>query len=468
MMRFWSRFNVRHWVKRRNAVLDFVPAALEVERSPPNPLGLWVINTICLFFTIAILWAIFGKIDIVAVAEGTVIPDGKVKTIQAKELSVVRRIHVREGSHVQAGDPLITLDATNATADKERLKNELEVSYARLIREKVFNKYLPQLRETRGNIIEQSLKELEESLLQAGVQEQVSFQRTLLRGYFSDYLSEIDLIEQQITSKQQELSMSHALVRKAEKTLPILTERTESLRKLLDKKMVARDRYLELEQQRINAEEELVLERERIGQYSSQILELNLQASALLNNALYKSYSQQEELERNISAQKKELDKAKLRSEQQVIRAPISGAVQELAIHTEDAVLEPAQALMQIVPADSTLQVQAWILNKDIGFVEEGHPVTVKVSTYNFTKYGTVAGVVVNLSRDAVMDEEQGYRYLCDIELHAQELKQHSKRDLLLRAGMHVVAEVKTGKRNIYEYFTKPVRESLAGSFVER
>ncbi|WP_444907685.1 HlyD family type I secretion periplasmic adaptor subunit [Microbulbifer sp. SSSA008] len=468
MKRFLSFLKFSRWIKKRDSVLEFVPAALEVEQSPPNPLGLWLINTICLFFTIAILWAIFGKIDIVAIAEGTVIPDGKVKTVQAKELSVVRNIHVEEGSRVNAGAPLITLDATNATADKDRLEGELAVSRARLVREQVFSTYLPELREGRGSVIEKALITLEKEMAEAGAKDQLRFQRTLLRGYFSDYLAEVNLIDQQVSSKHQELSMSRALVRKAEKKLPILTERTDSLRKLLDRQMVARDRYLELEQQRIDAEEELALEQERIGQYQSQLKELNLQASALLSNALYKSYSQQEELERNITVQNKELEKAKLRSEQQVIRAPIAGTVQELAIHTEDAVLEPAQALMQIVPAGSTLQVQAWILNKDIGFVEEGHPVTVKVSTYNFTKYGTVSGVVTNLSKDAVMDEEQGYRYLCDIELDTQELKQSNQTALLLRAGMRVVAEVKTGKRNIYEYFTKPVRESLESSFVER
>lgn len=98
MKRLGSLLNVRHWIKKRNSVLDFVPAALEVEQSPPNPLGLWVINAICLFFAIAIFWTIFGKIDIFAVAEGTVIPDGKVKTIQAKELSVVREIHVKRAA----------------------------------------------------------------------------------------------------------------------------------------------------------------------------------------------------------------------------------------------------------------------------------------------------------------------------------------------------------------------------------
>ncbi|WKD48900.1 HlyD family type I secretion periplasmic adaptor subunit [Microbulbifer spongiae] len=468
MSRWRSLLDLRRWIHRRDPTLDFVPAALEVEQSPPNPLGLWLINTVCLFFAMAVLWAIFGRIDIVAVAEGTVIPDGKVKTIQAKELSVVRKIHVEEGSQVRAGDPLITLDATNATADREQLISELEVSRARLVREQVFNAYLSRLRKERVSAMDMALGELEIGLAQAGVLQQLPFQRTLLSGYFSDYLSEVDLLEQQRSSKQKELGMSRALVRKAEKTLPILTERTNSLRKLLDQEMVARDRYLELEQQRIDAEEELVLERERIGQYESQLQELNLQASALLNNALYKSYSQQEELERTLAAQEKALAKARLRSEQQVIRAPIAGTVQELAIHTEDAVLEPAQALMQIVPAGSRLQVQAWVLNKDIGFVKEGHPVTVKISTYNFTKYGTVSGVVTNLSKDAVMNEEQGYRYLCDIELDTQMLKQSGQGALPLRAGMHVVAELKTGKRNIYEYFTKPVRESLASSFTER
>nr|WP_246394871.1 HlyD family type I secretion periplasmic adaptor subunit [Microbulbifer rhizosphaerae] len=462
-----SLFSARSGRRKRDSLLDFVPAALEIEQSPPNPLGLWLINSICLFFVIAILWAIFGKIDIVAVAEGTVVPDGKVKTIQANELSVVREIHVLEGSRVEEGDPLITLDATNAAADLERLDGELKTSRARLARERVYSAYLPRLGEGKVAMMQEAQAGLRDKLVGVDAREQHPFQQSLLRGYFTDYLAESDLIDQQIDSKQQELDMSRALVRKAEKILPILTERTASLEKLLSRDLVARDKYLELEQQRIDAEEGLALEQERIEQLQSQLRELDLQRSALLSKSLYNSLSQQEELERNITSLEKEYAKARLRNLQQVIRAPIAGTVQELAIHTRGAVLEPAQPLMQIVPAGSTLEVQAWVLNQDIGFVEEGQPVTVKVSTFNFTKYGFIEGTVANLSEDAVMDEDKGYRYLSSVRLNTQSL-QLPDRELPLRAGMHVVAEVKTGKRNIYEYFTKPIRESLGNSFGER
>ncbi|WP_308367426.1 MULTISPECIES: HlyD family type I secretion periplasmic adaptor subunit [unclassified Microbulbifer] len=467
MSKLPSLFSARPGRRKRDSLLDFVPAALEIEQSPPNPLGLWLINSICLFFVIAILWAIFGKIDIVAVAEGTIVPDGKVKTIQANELSVVREIHVLEGSRVQEGDPLITLDATNAAADLERLDGELKTSRARLARERVYSTYLPRLGEGKVAMMQEAQAGLRDKLVGVDAREQLPFQQSLLRGYFTDYLAESDLIDQQIDSKQQELDMSRALVRKAEKTLPILTERTASLEKLLSRDLVARDKYLELEQQRIDAEEGLALEQERIEQLQSQLRELDLQRSALLSKSLYNSLSQQEELERNITSLEKEYAKARLRNHQQVIRAPIAGTVQELAIHTRGAVLEPAQPLMQIVPAGSTLEVQAWVLNQDIGFVEEGQPVTVKVSTFNFTKYGIIEGTVANLSEDAVMDEDKGYRYLSSVRLNTQSL-QLPDRELPLRAGMHVVAEVKTGKRNIYEYFTKPIRESLGSSFGER
>lgn len=167
------------------------------------------------------------------------------------------------------------------------------------------------------------------------------------------------------------------------------------------------------------------------------------------------------------AALEEDYEKAELRSRQQVIRAPIDGTVQELAIHTQGAVLQPAQALMQIVPAGSILEVQAWVLNQDIGFVEEGQPVTVKISTYNFTKYGTVTGTLVNLSEDAVLDEKKGYRYLSKVNLDTQSLNLPDK-ELALHPGMDVIAEVKTGKRHIYEYVTKPIRESLGNSFGER
>ncbi len=453
--------------EKRDTLLDFVPAALEIEKSPPNPLGLWLINSICLLFIIAILWAVFGKMDIIAVAEGTVVPDGQVKTIQANELSVVNTIHVVEGSQVRKGDPLVTLDATVASADLERTSQELKRLRARLAREQTFSEFLPQIAIGSPLTTEQARDSLAQKLREAGAGELAGFQQHLLRGYFSDYQTESGLIEQQKTSKLQELAMSHSRLRKAEKTLPILTERTGSLKTLLKRNLVARNQYLELEAERIDAEETLALERSRIKQIQSQLDELDWQQTARRDEALYKSLSQQEELARNIAALEEDYEKAELRSRQQVIRAPIDGTVQELAIHTQGAVLQPAQALMQIVPAGSILEVQAWVLNQDIGFVEEGQPVTVKISTYNFTKYGTVTGTLVNLSEDAVLDEKKGYRYLSKVDLDTQSLNLPDKQ-LALRPGMDVIAEVKTGKRHIYEYVTKPIRESLGNSFGER
>ena len=122
-------------IKRKKQELEFLPAVLEVVEAPPSPLGRGIVFTIVAFFTIGIAWAVIGEVDIIATAQGKIIPSGNVKVIQPLESGVVRAIHVRDGQHVKAGDVLIELNPTGAAADETRLKRELmtaRVNTARL------------------------------------------------------------------------------------------------------------------------------------------------------------------------------------------------------------------------------------------------------------------------------------------------------------------------------------------------
>ncbi|WP_431686977.1 HlyD family type I secretion periplasmic adaptor subunit [Hahella sp. NBU794] len=159
--------------------------------------------------------------------------------------------------------------------------------------------------------------------------------------------------------------------------------------------------------------------------------------------------------------------KAEQRSRQTRLTAPIDGTVQQLAVHTVGGVVTPAQELMLIVPEHSEMEVEALVLNKDIGFVQEGQSAEVKVDTFNFTKYGIIDAELVDLSDDAIQDENLGLVYKARLKLKQDGLTVENKY-VRLSPGMSVTSEIKTGQRRLIEYFLSPLLRYKQESLGER
>ena len=173
---------------------------------------------------------------------------------------------------------------------------------------------------------------------------------------------------------------------------------------------------------------------------------------------------------------REEVTKSVRRKEFQQLRAPVSGTVQQLAIFTVGGVVQPAQALMIIVPDDATVVVEANILNKDIGFIREGQPVRVKLEAFNFTDYGIVPGVVESISPDAIdLNQpssqapgdnqarglpQRGLVYAIRIRLSNRTIRVHG-RDQIIGPGLAVQAEIKTGERRIIDFLLSPIAQTL-------
>ena len=179
------------------------------------------------------------------------------------------------------------------------------------------------------------------------------------------------------------------------------------------------------------------------------------------------SLDQQEQLHRQLGTLEQERIKAEELHDQQKITSPIDGTVQQLQVHTIGGVVQPAQALMQIVPAETKMEVEAWILNKDIGFVHEGQSADVKIDTFNFTKYGLIDGTLTTVSNDAVPDEQLGLRYLANVQIE-KDWMQIENRKVSLAPGMSVAVEIKTGQRRLIEYFLSPLLRFKQESVRER
>ncbi|WP_422490414.1 HlyD family type I secretion periplasmic adaptor subunit [Endozoicomonas sp. ALE010] len=441
---------------------QFLPAALEVEETPANPASRVIVKVIVLLFTIAAVWACFGKIDIVATAQGKIVPGERVKTIQPMVIGEVQNIHVREGDDVEVGDPLISLVDIVTEAELVRLSKQTSAFSLQLARQEAFIDYLD-----IDNYSKPAQLKLDSYLKQEESDINIEFEEQLLQQQIEDYVSASETLKSQLKSKKAEQRTIEAIVTKLQRVLPIIEERTQALEGLYKKNYGSKVQYLELEQQRIELEEDIKAQKAAVQQLIAEQEEVQNQLLSLHAQKRRESLDQQEELRLQLTSLEQESIKAQELHEQQIITSPIDGTVQQLQIHTIGGVVQPAQALMQIVPKEAKMEVEAWVLNKDIGFVQEGLKAEVKIDTFNFTKYGLIGGELMNVSNDAVPDEKLGLRYMANVQIE-KDWMQVENRKVNLSPGMSVAVEIKTGQRRLIEYFLSPLLRFKQESVRER
>jgi len=428
--------------------IAFLPAALEIQETPPNPLGRALMWCLVALVFVVIAWASLGHVDIVAVAPGKVIPSDRVKVIQAVAIGQVRAIHVRDGQAVRQGETLIELDPTIAVAERDRLAKQLRDEEAALDRQRLFAAWLQNGQRSNGKL-------------------PIGLQRTLLDQLIAEHRAKLAAINQSLERKRADMVATQRLVEKGERTLPLITTRAASVAKLADSNLVARNSALELEQQRIEAEQDLAAQRATLQSTQAAINELSEQRSGAHLEAQRSTSQAIEELEARVGALRQELLKAQTVTVQQSLTAPVDGVVQQLQVHTIGGVVTPAETLMVIVPKGQPLEIEALVFNRDIGFVAEGQKATVKVDAFPFTRYGTIAGDIVTVSKDAATDEKLGLVYPSRVRLATTQMRVDAK-DVDLSPGMAVTVEVKTGQRRLIEYLLSPIIQAATESARER
>jgi len=429
-----------------HVIYEFLPAAIEVESTPSSKAGRLIIWLIVLLFVIAVVWALVGKIDIVAVAQGKVIPSERVKQIQPLESARIKAIHVKEGQSVTAGESLITLDSALVQTDLNRLTSELVDSQQNLARLLVLNRWLDNL---KGDLKGPESQTMRPSDLN-------SDQQRLLVQEQSEISSQLKALKHEQSKLSAEAQMVQAEINKQQQVVPVLKERVDALDTLQKKSYGSKLQFLEIKQELIEAQQDLAVQQARMSQLDVSVEGVETQKALFLSEKRKQTLMQWSELKTRSESLAQEVSKTEQRLQHYDLRAPISGQVQQLAVHTVNGVVSPAQALMLIVPQDGELQVEVMLRNKDIGFVEEGQTVEVKVDTFNFTKYGFIDGELTSISDDAIQDENLGLVYSARVKLKQDGLRVN-ERFVRLSPGMSVTAEVKTGTRRLIEFFLSPL-----------
>ena len=439
----------------------FLPAALEIQESPPSPIGRAIIWLILIFFVATLIWATFGKTDIVAVAQGRIIPSGHSKIVQPLEIGTVRHIHVTEGQAVKAGDVLIELDPSSARADVTRLQDEQAAAKRQVARFDTLSQWLQ--REATEDIQANPSKGTSDTAQQGSP----DTTDTLLLGQWHEYQDRLAVLDRERDRKTAERHSAQQQVDKLKSILPIVTKRADDQKGLADQKLLPEQQYLETEQERLELYHDLRTQKRRLNELDAALAELQARRAYTRSEFRRQTLEQREEAQRRLSTATQELAKADTRHQAQTITAPVDGTVQQLAVHNVGAIVTPAQELMVIVPKHQQLEVEAVLENKDIGFVEVGQTTEIKIDTFPFTKYGTIHGEVVNLSNDAVVDEQKGLVYKMRVLMARADIEVNGKL-VQLTPGMTVTVESKTGKRRMIEFFLSPLLRYASESARER
>lgn len=438
----------------RSADPRFLPAALEVIERPVSPTGRLTAWVLLIGLIATILWLVLGRVDVVASASGKIIPSGNVKIVQSAGQGVVRAIHVQDGDRVRRGQLLIELDTTLSSAELEQARKgllaaELDVARNRAIAEALLGhgiRFAPP-EGTPATVAETQRRLIE---AQVGAIEATTASLASARA-----------------SALSDAAAAAAQRAKLEATVPILDRQLEAMRGLDAKGYAPGMRLLELERQRRAelGDRDVAAAQEARGASEAQKLERQIRQTR--EEARRVALADLAKAESDAIVRREEVTKAMRRTKLQRLTAPEDGTVQQLSVHTIGGVVEPARTLMVIVPARETVEVEARLLNKDVGFVREGQAVAVKVEAFPFTRYGSVPGRVVSISRDAVPDPKLGATYLATVALDRATIDVDGRR-ARLGPGLGVVVDIRTGSRRIIDYLLSPLQTSVAQAGRER
>ena len=441
-------------VDRRGNELEFLPAAVEILETPASPAGRVSMLLISLLFSIAIAWAWYGKIDIEAVAQGKVIPMGQVKAIQALEIGKVEELLVREGESVVKGQRLIKLDPTETEVDVQQVKKELLENQLNIFRLNLLLEHMDDPEPSPIYFTRQWEKNRPRGPMDAQ-SDQLGLQQNLLNRDFEVYRS---TQASHAANMERQLATIEAVkteIARLETLKPLFDEQEKAIKKLLDNGHTSTIEWLNAKEKQVETTQGLLVQTSRL--HEAQAAFLAIKNEGFKQSREFRSNRLQQLLEFESKAQTAglALTKAKERESNRYLKAPVDGTVQQLQVHTIGGVVQPAHPLMIIVPREGELEIEAMILNKDIGFIEQGQKVEIKVESFSYTRYGLLPGVVRSISRDSV--EQEGIGRVFPMRVAMLERQILVKDDWVpIQPGMSVTVEVKIGKRRLIDFFLAP------------
>jgi hemolysin D len=445
--------------------LDFAPGLLAIQESPPGRMPRAVMYTVATLLALLLVWAAIGHLDIVASAEGKLVPETYLKLVQPADAGIVKEILVREGERVNAGQVLLRLDAQDAQADAARLGTDLALRSL-------------QLRRIDAELTGHPLRRLPNDPpdLYRQVEEQY-------RERHQTYLDSLGQVEEQLRKAQRDYESGTAVLNKLQQTNPILRSQSDAYSGLGDEGYVPKVTVSDKQRAYIENQQDLVAQASTVEGLSAAVSGAEQQVRQVRSK--YRSDLENERVDANGEYQKLQQDLAKQthRSNLLELKAPQDGIVKDLATHTVGTVVSTGTVLLSIVPEQEPLVAEVLIRNDDVGFVRTHQKVKIKLAAYPFQKYGLLDGQILQVwpdasdanssngqsghSSDATVPPESVTGFKALVSLDRQTLTAAGE-SLTLVAGMQVIAEIREGRRTVLQYLLSPIQGALHDGGRER
>jgi hemolysin D len=458
---------------------EFLPAALEILETPPSPVRMWLLVGICGFVVATLLWAVIGRFDIIAMAQGKIQSVGRIKVVQPFETGKVRAILVQNGRHVREGDVLVELDDSDARAEETSLIAAVAASKGEALRRLAVIETVKS-----GSFAPPAISWPASVPANIRVREE-----RVLAGDLGALSGTVDSLVAQRHQKQAEKARLTEMIQSQEKIL-VISQGREDLRMKLERM------DLGSKLQRIDAQESLQQQRTSLAQQQGQLAEttaaievLSRDATKMVNAFVAENATKLGEAERRAEEDEQRLVKAQTKVARMVLRASVSGTIQGLTITSIGQVVMPGEEVMRIVPEEGGFEIECYVPNKDIGFVFAGQEAIVKIEAFPFTRYGALKARVVRVGTDAIPEPDTMQQEANPTKSPKSTFLGGGQRtqnlyfpvilnpDLLdtgnfdmqrITNGMAVTVEIKTGDRRIIDYLFSPLIELESRALKER
>lgn len=460
---------------------EFLPAHLEILDTPTSPLSVIFLWVLIALMVGALIWSCLASIDIFAVATGRVQPSGRSKVVQPFETSKVEAILVANGDHVAAGAPLIRLDANDVAADVAARYDALQTIDAQIGR---YGAAIAAVREDRTQAtpdipidVPTSTRVQETAALQADLDAYGKARASLIAKRNGNLATEARFV---------------ASIAARQRLLAVLQERTRMKQSLVDTASGTKAALIDATQQVEQSSADLAYDQGQLGEAKAAAVTSQSDIEQNKSEFLAKQSQALATALEKRSAAKQDLIKSTLRQLRMTLTSPIDGTVQQVAVTTVGQVVTPGQPMLVVVPSDGKIDIQAQVENKDIGFVEVGQEVVIKVDAFPFTRYGALTGKVTQVSRDAIESREasasgdaesiargqtvsqmsgtaptQNLVYPVKVEIDQNTIAADGK-DVRLTPGMTTAVEIRTGHRRVIDYLIAPILETTSSAGHER
>ncbi len=460
---------------------EFLAPALEILETPASPVKVAFIWIICALVAVALGWAYIGRIDIIATAQGKFQPAGRVKVIEPVETGRVAAIHVVNGSSVKAGDVLVELDRSAAESDVAAAKGELASARAEALRRQTALDTvkagalspLPQIAWPQD--IEPTLRRREEQVLAADLG-QLGAARASFDAQRAQKAAERDTLSQAIETQKN--------------LIATLQERVDMRSKLVEAKAGAKAALIDATETLQYQITQLAMQEGQLALQTTGLEIIGRDSEKAVQTFLSDDAQKLSDVERRTEDATQRLAKAEALIDHLTLRSPIAGHVQSSILASVGQVASSGQEIMRIVPQDSKLEIEAYALNRDVGFVKVGQEAIVKVESFPFTRYGSIKARVVRIAKDAIPapdasaiegdpargsnaagfaggERTQNLVFAVVLEPEAATMSIDGT-DRPLTSGMAVTVEIKTGSRRLLEYLFSPLVEVGSRAMRER